>query len=146
MCHKPYIKQYISMHIKKKHTNSLYSKMISRGMRSNLYEPKKFIVDSSQIFCDICCRFIAKKSLYIHFKTKLHNSLNSIKGSKNGTNLYFNSSLKKDTQIILKESNGTSEIIVPNFPQKKEEKPPEEEEIKQNLIFPMMICLIHQRL
>lgn len=122
-CHQQNIKQYISMHIKKMHKNSLYSQMVSRGMRYNLCNSKNISDGNLKFFCSICKREITSKSSYMHLKTKLHKLLQGNKNINNENPPNFGSLSKypginhdkNANKMVPNIKNGRSKKIIKNL-------------------------------
>lgn len=76
ICHKKdLVKQYISYHMKRKHPESQYSKLIKRGMKLKLKRYFLVPIKDNDYFCDICQKTINKSSIYMHNKTVTHKML-----------------------------------------------------------------------
>ena len=85
ICHKKdLVKQYISYHMKRKHPESQYSKLIKRGMKLKLKQYILLPIKDNDYFCNICQKTINKSSIYMHNKTVLHKILlhNQVKESE----------------------------------------------------------------
>ena len=92
-CSKTFIKQYISTHIKNQHKNSIYAKIIKRGMRYSLNNKENIFKTNKQIFCSICKRFLKTNSYYMHRKTNIHKLLLEIKNNDYNKGSNYSSSL-----------------------------------------------------
>ena len=61
ICHKKVlVKQYISYHLKRKHPESQYSKLIKRGMKLKLKKYNYVPIKDNDYFCDICQKIFNK--------------------------------------------------------------------------------------
>jgi len=97
-CNKPYIKQYLSQHIKRKHKNIDYSKIIKRGMRYKFKIINNIFLKSTEFYCNICKIKIKNKCKYIHYKSIMHNQL---------LNLFDKSKIEKG---LNKNTNGNCKL------------------------------------
>lgn len=108
-CSKAYIKQYISTHIKNKHKNTIYSKIIKRGMRYTLINNKNIFKTNKQIYCFICKRFLKNNSYYMHIKTNIHKFLSKIKNDENNKESNSYSPLKLKNNELCENNNNVND-------------------------------------
>lgn len=73
LCQKQITKKYFSQHIRCKHSDNIYCKIVKRGMTYNIFN---FNINNEskgeQYHCKTCNKYINKYSKYKHIKTKLH--------------------------------------------------------------------------
>lgn len=108
---KKLIKKYISMHIKRRHPQSEYSKIISQGMTFKNNTNKDISLKENNYYCKICEKIINKSSVYMHLKTLLHQKLskNNINDNKN-ISKKENNSFNKDIKFIINKKEPLYEI------------------------------------
>ena len=75
ICNNPYIKKYLSTHIKNIHPDAEYSKIVKRGIKYNFKKSLTFLCNQDNCYCHICKKIIKKKSFSSHEKSFLHKQL-----------------------------------------------------------------------
>lgn len=90
---KNFVKQYISMHIKREHPGSEYSQLISKGMKFKPNPSKDIFLNIDKYYCKVCQKAINKTSLYMHLKSLLHKKL-----LQNNTNNINNEIINQNIQ------------------------------------------------
>ena len=85
MWQKNLVKNYISMHIKRRHPESEYNKIITQGMTFKNSTNKDIYLKDNNYYCKVCVKIINRSSVYMHLKTVLNQKLskNNIIDNKN---------------------------------------------------------------
>ena len=84
LCNKIITKKYKSQHMRRKHKNSEYCKVVKKGMTYNKFNKNNtYFIKDCQFFCSYCNKMINKNSKYKHFKTQLHNYFVNLINDKN---------------------------------------------------------------